>query len=349
MAKKGKEPEAPKVVVPSEPSLAGRAGVLEEIRKKHGAEVFAAFEADSSARIDVIPSGSFALDKALGRGGWARGRVCEIYGPESSGKTTLTLQAIANAQKLGLGAAFVDAEHALDVTYAEAIGVNMRELAVSQPDCGEQALEVVDMLSGSGEFGIVVVDSVAALTPRAEIDGEMGDSRPGAHARLMSQAMRKLIARAHRANCLVLFLNQLRIKIGVLYGSPITTTGGEALKFYCSARVALKRMPDSKIMAGKPPEQIGNTHEAKVTKNKLAPPYREAQFDLLYGVGIDRFADMRDAALDLEIITQAGSWCVVGDQKFAGRNAMRDALAKTESAAFAHVSEALAKKGLRWV
>lgn len=352
MGKKAKNPTEAEAAPPTDRSPAARrAEVLDVIRKAQGDEVFASFEADSSGHIDVIPSGSFALDKALGRGGYARGRIIEIYGAESCGKTTLCLHAIANAQKLGLGAAFIDAEHALDVEYAEKIGVNLRELVLSQPDCGEQALEVVDGLAGSGEFGIVVVDSVAALTPKAEIDGEMGDQRPGGHARLMSQAMRKLVARSHKANCSVIFINQLRMKIGVMFGSPITTTGGEALKFYSSARISLKRVHDAKIMAGNPLAQIGNTHEAKITKNKLAPPYREAQFDVIYGVGIDRHADMRDAAIEHGIITMSGSWCVLlgkDGEKYAGRNGMRNALAERPMTR-EHVADALAEKGLRWV
>ena len=254
--------------------------------------------------VPVIRSGSLALDKALGVGGYPRGRVIEIYGPESSGKTTLALHAVAEAQKDGGIAAFIDAEHALDVAYAKRLGVDCDELLVSQPDTGEQALEIADMLVRSGGIDIMVVDSVAALVPRAEIEGEMGDSHMGLQARLMSQALRKLAGTIGKTNTIIIFINQIRMKIGVVYGNPETTTGGNALKFYASMRLEIRRA--APIKEGQ--EIIGNRTKVKVVKNKLAPPFKDIEFDLMYGEGISRTGDLLDMGVDLEIVDKSGSW-----------------------------------------
>jgi recombination protein RecA len=261
----------------------------------------------------VVPSGSIGLDIALGIGGYPRGRIMEIYGPESSGKTTLTLHAIAQVQKLGGVAAFIDAEHALDPAYARKLGVKTDELLVSQPDFGEQALEIADMLVRSGAVDLVVVDSVAALVPKAEIEGDMGDSHVGTQARLMSQALRKLTATVARSNCLLVFINQIRMKIGVMFGSPETTTGGNALKFYASIRLDIRRIgaikeAASAASAGKDPAVVGNRTRVKVVKNKMAPPFREVEFDILYGQGISRAGDVIDLAADLNLVEKSGAW-----------------------------------------
>jgi len=254
--------------------------------------------------VPVIRTGSLALDKALGVGGYPRGRVIEIYGPESSGKTTLALHAVAQAQKNGGIAAFIDAEHALDVGYAKRLGVDCDELLVSQPDTGEQALEIADMLVRSGGIDIMVVDSVAALVPRAEIEGDMGDSHMGLQARLMSQALRKLAGTIGKTNTTIIFINQIRMKIGVVYGNPETTTGGNALKFYASMRLEIRRA--SPIKEGQ--EIIGNRTKVKVVKNKLAPPFKNIEFDLMYGEGISRTGDLLDMGVDLDIVDKSGSW-----------------------------------------
>jgi len=261
--------------------------------------------------VDVISTGSLALDVALGIGGLPKGRVIEIFGPESSGKTTLTLQAIAECQKAGGTAAFVDAEHALDPVYAEKLGVNVDDLLVSQPDTGEQALEITDMLVRSGAVDIVVVDSVAALTPRAEIEGDMGDSHMGLQARLMSQALRKLTGNIKRSNTMVIFINQIRMKIGVMFGSPETTTGGNALKFYSSVRLDIRRIGSIK----KGEEILGNETRVKVVKNKMAPPFKKAEFEILYGEGISRTGELIDLGVEHDLVKKAGSWYSYGDDR----------------------------------
>ena len=280
---------------------------------------------DEAARrdIQVISSGSLGLDLALGVGGLPCGRVVEIYGPESSGKTTLTLEVIAQAQKNGGTAAFIDAEHALDPQYAQKIGVNVDELLVSQPDTGEQALEIADMIVRSGAVDIVVVDSVAALTPKAEIDGDMGDTHVGLQARLMSQALRKLTANIKRSNTLVIFINQIRMKIGVMFGSPETTTGGNALKFYSSVRLDIRRI--GAIKRGD--EVVGNETRVKVVKNKVAPPFKKVEFDILYGEGISREGELIDLGVQEGIVDKAGAWYSYnGDRIGQGRDKVREFL-----------------------
>ena len=273
--------------------------------------------------IEAISTGSIGLDVALGIGGLPKGRVIEIYGPESSGKTTLTLQVVAEAQKMGGTAAFVDAEHALDPAYAEKLGVNVDELLVSQPDTGEQALEITDMLVRSGAVDIVIIDSVAALTPKAEIEGEMGDSHMGLQARLMSQALRKLTANIKRSNTMVIFINQIRMKIGVMFGSPETTTGGNALKFYSSVRLDIRRIGAIK----KGDEVIGNQTRVKVVKNKVSPPFKQAEFEILYGEGISRMGEVIDLGVQNGIVDKAGSWYSYGDDRIGqGKENVREFL-----------------------
>ena len=294
MAKTKKDPKA---------APAGQS-VLEAILAKHGD---VARLGATVSQVDVIPTGSTGLDTALGTGGLPRGRIVEIYGPESSGKTTLTLHVVAQAQAMGLRCAFVDAEHAMDAQYAAALGVHLDRLYLVQPDSGEQALDIVTMLAGSGEVGLVVVDSVAALTPQAELDGEIGDSHVGLQARMMGQAMRKMCGSAAQTNTLVIFINQLRMKIGVMYGSPETTPGGNALKYYASVRLDIRRI--GKIQpGGKDGPTTGQRTRVKVVKNKCAPPHREAEFDIAFGVGIDRAAELVELALTTGHLVLSGSW-----------------------------------------
>ncbi len=300
------------------------AQALGQIEKQFGkGSVMRMGDSPAARDIDVVSTGSIGLDVALGIGGLPKGRVVEIYGPESSGKTTLTLQVIAEAQKLGGTAAFIDAEHALDPTYAEKLGVNVDELLVSQPDTGEQALEITDMLVRSGAIDIIVIDSVAALTPKAEIEGEMGDSHMGLQARLMSQALRKLAANIKRSNVMVIFINQIRMKIGVMFGSPETTTGGNALKFYASVRLDIRRIGAIK----KGDEVIGNQTRVKVVKNKVSPPFKQAEFEILYGHGISRLGEIIDLGVQHDIVDKAGSWYSYGDDRIGqGKENVREFL-----------------------
>ena len=262
-------------------------------------------------QVETYSTGSLGLDIALGIGGLPKGRIVEIYGPEASGKTTIALQTIAQCQKVGGVAAFVDAEHALDVTYAENLGVKIDELLISQPDCGEQALEIAETLVRSGAIDLVVVDSVAALVPKNELQGDMGDVSPGAQARLMSQAMRKLTAAIHKSNAVMIFINQLRHKIGVMFGSPETTSGGNALKFYASVRLDIRRIGSIKVRD----EVVGNRTRIKVVKNKLAPPFRKVEFDILYGKGVSQIGEMIDMGMDLDLVRRSGSWYSVYDER----------------------------------
>ena len=284
---------------------------LQQIEKNFGKGTVMRLGDKPEMNVDAIPTGSLALDAALGIGGVPKGRIIEIYGPESSGKTTLALHIVAEAQKKGGEVAFVDAEHALDPTYAAAIGVDIDSMLVSQPDTGEQALEITDALVRSGAVDVVVVDSVAALTPRAEIEGEMGDTFVGLQARLMSQALRKLAGNIAKTNCVVIFINQLRMKIGVMYGNPETTTGGNALKFYASVRIDIRRTEAIKNGT----EIVGNRTRAKIVKNKVAPPFKEAIFDIMYGEGISKWGELVDLAVQLDLINKSGSWFSIGDER----------------------------------
>jgi recombination protein RecA len=305
---------------------------LAQIEKQFGkGTIMRLGEGEVIEDIQVVSTGSLGLDIALGVGGLPRGRVIEIYGPESSGKTTLTLQVISEMQRLGGTCAFVDAEHALDVQYAQNLGVNLQDLLISQPDTGEQALEIVDSLVRSGAVDLVVIDSVAALTPKAEIEGDMGDSLPGLQARLMSQALRKLTATIKKTNCTVIFINQIRMKIGVMFGSPETTTGGNALKFYASVRLDIRRTGTIK----KGDDAIGNETKVKVVKNKVAPPFKTAEFDILFGEGISREGEVIDMGVEAKIIEKSGAWYAYQGEKIGqGRDNAREFLRENPDLAF---------------
>ena len=299
------------------------AAALSQIEKQFGKGSIMKMDAEAVKDIEVVSTGSLGLDLALGVGGLPRGRVVEIYGPESSGKTTLTLQVIAEIQKAGGTAAFIDAENALDPQYAKKLGVNIDELLISQPDTGEQALEIADMLVRSGAVDVIVVDSVAALTPKAEIEGEMGEPQMGLQARLMSQALRKLTANIKRTNTLVIFINQIRMKIGVMFGNPETTTGGNALKFYASVRMDIRRIGSIK----KGEEVIGSETRVKVVKNKVAPPFRNAEFDILYGEGISREGEILELGVIHNVVEKSGAWYIYnGDRLGQGKDNCRDFL-----------------------
>ena len=320
------------------------AAALAQIEKQFGkGSIMRLGEGEAVEDIQVVSTGSLGLDIALGVGGLPRGRVIEIYGPESSGKTTLTLQVVAQMQKIGGTCAFIDAEHALDVQYAQKLGVNLQDLLISQPDTGEQALEIVDSLVRSGAVDLVIIDSVAALTPKAELEGEMGDSLPGLQARLMSQALRKLTGTINRSKTLVIFINQIRMKIGVMFGNPETTTGGNALKYYSSVRMDIRR-----IAAIKDGENvIGNRTRVKVVKNKMAPPFKEVEFDILYGEGISKEGDLLDLASNMNIIEKSGTWYTYKDERIGqGRENARNWLKENSKAVETIRAEVLKKAGI---
>jgi recombination protein RecA len=315
---------------------------LDKIEKSYGKGAIMKLGDSAVVPVDVIPTGSLTLDLALGTGGLPRGRVVEIYGPESSGKTTLAIHAIAEAQKQGGVAAFIDAENAFDSSYAARLGVDIENLLVSQPDNGEQALEIAENLIRSGAIDIIVIDSVAALTPKSEIEGEMGDSKMGLQARLMSQALRKLTSTINKTNCCCIFINQLREKIGVMFGNPETTTGGNALKFYSSVRIDIRRA--TQIKEGD--RIMGNRTRVKVVKNKLAPPFRQAEFDIIYGQGISKMGEIIDLAVDNNIIKKSGSWFSYGETKLGqGRDAVKQLL--TDNVELAEELEGKIKEALK--
>ena len=317
--------------------------VMGQIEKQHGKGAVMRLGDDVRPPIAVIPTGAIALDVALGIGGLPRGRVVEVYGPESSGKTTVALHAVANAQRAGGIAAFIDAEHALDPEYAKKLGVDTDALLVSQPDTGEQALEIVDTLVRSGAVSLVVVDSVAALTPKSEIEGDMGDMQMGSQARLMSQAMRKLTASIGRSNCMVIFINQIRMKIGVMFGNPETTTGGNALKFYASVRLDIRRTGAIKDRD----EVVGNATKVKVVKNKVAPPFRQVEFDIMYGEGISKVGELIDLGVKAGVVEKSGAWYSYGDERIGqGRENAKQFLRDNPDVAFAIEDRIRASHGL---
>ena len=295
---------------------------MQQIERTYGKGSIMRFGDNTVSNVEAISTGSLALDLALGIGGLPKGRIIEIYGPESSGKTTLALHVLAQAQKAGGEVAFIDAEHALDIGYARALGVNVEDMLVSQPDTGEQALEITEALVRSGAIDVIVVDSVAALVPRAEIEGEMGDSFVGLHARLMSQALRKLAGAISKTNTVVIFINQLREKIGVMYGNPETTPGGRALKYFSSVRIDMRRIETLKSGT----EMVGNRTRAKVIKNKVAPPFKEAEFDIIYGEGISKVSEIIDLGVKLELIDKAGAWFTVNGERIQGKDKVKEYL-----------------------
>lgn len=317
---------------------------IAQIERQYGKGAIMRLGQNANLNVEAISTGSFTLDIATGIGGLPKGRIIEIYGPESSGKTTLALHAVAEAQKVGGEAAFIDAEHALDPVYAANLGVDVDSLLVAQPDNGEQALEIAESLVRSGAIDILVVDSVAALVPRAEIEGEMGDSHVGLHARLMSQALRKLAGAVSKSNCIIIFINQLREKVGVMYGNPEVTTGGRALKFYASMRIDVRKIEQLKAPGN---EFVGSRTRARIVKNKVAPPFKEAEFDIIYGRGIAKEGEILDAAVSLDIIHKSGAWFSYGDQRLGqGRENVKqylldnpDFMAEVEKQVQAHLSE----------
>ncbi len=335
--------DAPVKALNTEKAKALQAALL-QIEKQFGkGSIMRLGEGEVIEDIEVVSTGSLGLDIALGVGGLPRGRVVEIYGPESSGKTTLTLQVVAEMQALGGTCAFIDAEHALDTGYAQKLGVNLQELLISQPDTGEQALEIVDALVRSGSVDLVVIDSVAALTPKAEIEGEMGDSLPGLQARLMSQALRKLTGTIKKTNTMVIFINQIRMKIGVMFGSPETTTGGNALKFYASVRLDIRRI--GSIKRGE--EVIGNETKVKVVKNKVAPPFKTAEFDILYGEGISREGEIIDMGVEAKVLEKSGAWySYLGEKIGQGKDNSREFLRENPALATEIENKVRAEMGI---
>lgn len=316
---------------------------LKQIEKQFGQGAIMRLGENSALKVDAISTGSLTLDLATGIGGLPKGRIIEIYGPESSGKTTLALHCVAEAQKQGGEAAFIDAEHALDPTYAKALGVDVDSLLVAQPDNGEQALEITEQLVRSGAIDIIVVDSVAALVPRSEIEGDMGDSHVGLHARLMSQALRKLTGAINKSNCIIIFINQLREKVGVIYGNPEVTTGGRALKFYSSMRIDVRKIEQLKAPGN---EFVGSRTRAKIVKNKVAPPFKSAEFDIMYGTGIDRIGEITDMAVMLGIVNKSGSWFSYGEHRFQGKDKLKDLIksdTELQKELEKQIKEALAK------